>query len=169
MVPVPKTSTTSSNHLRCHSQLIKGLQRLVLSHLRPVVSPFLDPLQVAYQTQVGVDDAVIHLLQKAHEHLDQNKSTLRITFFDFTIQTEPGREGGKNAGGHIHDRPVMDHLQHRERYVAVEVASDVETQTGSTNCLGRLAQPWAALWAGGKLKLRTILTSHLHELLVRHV
>ena len=63
---------------------MKVLERLVLTQLRPQVRMFLDPLQFAYQPRVGVDDAVIYLLQRAHMHLDGGGSTLRITFFDFS-------------------------------------------------------------------------------------
>ena len=45
---------------------------------------FLDPLQFAYQPQLGVDDAVIYLLQRAHMHLDGGGGTVRIAFFDFS-------------------------------------------------------------------------------------
>ncbi|KAI3368432.1 hypothetical protein L3Q82_025445, partial [Scortum barcoo] len=33
---------------------------------------------------LGVDDAVIYLLQRAHMHLDGGGGTVRITFFDFS-------------------------------------------------------------------------------------
>ena len=48
------------------SYVIKVLERLALAHLRPEVRALLDPLQVSYQPQLGVDDAVIYLLQQAH-------------------------------------------------------------------------------------------------------
>ncbi|TWW63627.1 hypothetical protein D4764_03G0006350 [Takifugu flavidus] len=57
---------------------------LVLSHLRPLVSPFQDPLQFAYQPKVGVDDAVIYLLQRAYSSLDRLNTTVRVMFFDFS-------------------------------------------------------------------------------------
>ncbi|TWW56196.1 hypothetical protein D4764_08G0001830, partial [Takifugu flavidus] len=44
------------------SHLMKTLERLILAHLRPLVSSFMDPLQFAYQPSIGVDDAVIYLL-----------------------------------------------------------------------------------------------------------
>ena len=42
---------------------MKVLERLVLAHLRSQGRVLLDPLQFAYQPYVGVDDAVIYLLQ----------------------------------------------------------------------------------------------------------
>ncbi|KAK0134631.1 RNA-directed DNA polymerase from mobile element jockey [Merluccius polli] len=63
---------------------MKVLERLVLAQLRPQVRTFLDPLQFAYQPHLGVDDAVIYLLQRAHMHLDGGGGTVRIAFFDFS-------------------------------------------------------------------------------------
>ncbi|TWW53816.1 hypothetical protein D4764_0293380 [Takifugu flavidus] len=60
------------------------MERLVLTHLRPLVSPFQDPLQFAYQPKVGVDDAVIYLLQRAYSSLDRLNTTVWVMFFDFS-------------------------------------------------------------------------------------
>ncbi|KAI3374023.1 hypothetical protein L3Q82_022587 [Scortum barcoo] len=79
VVPVPKTSRPKElNHFRpvaLTSHLMKALERIVLRHLRPLVSPNMDPLQFAYQPGIGVDDAVIYL-----EHLEDAGNTVRITF-----------------------------------------------------------------------------------------
>ncbi|KAI3359436.1 hypothetical protein L3Q82_002941 [Scortum barcoo] len=66
------------------SHVMKVLERLVLAQLRPQMRMFLDPLQFAYQPHLGVNDAVIYLLQRAHMHLDGGGGTVRITFFDFS-------------------------------------------------------------------------------------
>ncbi|KAI3374877.1 hypothetical protein L3Q82_021415, partial [Scortum barcoo] len=63
---------------------MKALERIVLRHLRPLVSPNMDPLQFAYQPSTGVDDAVIYLLQRSLSHLEDAGNTVRITFFDFS-------------------------------------------------------------------------------------
>ncbi|KAI3359653.1 hypothetical protein L3Q82_014036, partial [Scortum barcoo] len=63
---------------------MKALERIVLRHLRPLVSPNMDPLQFAYQPGIGVDDAVIYLLQRSLSHLENAGNTVRITFFDFS-------------------------------------------------------------------------------------
>ena len=47
------------------SHIMKVMVRLVLTHRRPLVSPSLDPMEFAYQPQMGVDDAIIFLLQRA--------------------------------------------------------------------------------------------------------
>ena len=62
---------------------MKVLETLVLAQLRPQVMAFLHPLQFAYQPHLGVDDAVIYLLQQAHMNVDGGGGTVRITFFDF--------------------------------------------------------------------------------------
>ncbi|KAI3356678.1 hypothetical protein L3Q82_003358 [Scortum barcoo] len=84
---------------------MKALERIVLRHLRPLVSPNMDPLQFAYQPSIGVDDAVIYLLQRSLSHLEDAGNTVRITFFDFssafntnpplTAQGEAGESGGQ--------------------------------------------------------------------------
>ena len=62
---------------------MKALERLVLAHLTPQVSSYLDPLQFAYRPRVGVEDAIIYLLHRAHSHLDKSGSTVRIMIFRF--------------------------------------------------------------------------------------
>ncbi|KAI3375550.1 hypothetical protein L3Q82_003877 [Scortum barcoo] len=88
LVPVPKKSRPSDpadyRPVALTSHVMKVLERLVLAQLRPQVRKFLDPLQFAYQPHLGVDDAVIYLLQRAHMHLDGGGGTVRITFFDFS-------------------------------------------------------------------------------------
>ncbi|KAI3356635.1 hypothetical protein L3Q82_017826 [Scortum barcoo] len=69
LVPVPKKSRPSDpaeyRPVALTSHVMKVLERLVLAQLRPQVRKFLDPLQFAYQPHLGVDDAVIYLLQRA--------------------------------------------------------------------------------------------------------
>ncbi len=43
----------------------------------------MDPLQFAYQPNIGVDDAFISMQQRAHAHLDTAGETVRAIFFDF--------------------------------------------------------------------------------------
>ena len=87
LVTVPKKSTPSDlNDYRpvaLTSYMMKVLERLVLANLRLQVRALLNPLQFAYQPHLGVDDAVIYLLQQDHSHLDGGGGTVRITFFDF--------------------------------------------------------------------------------------
>lgn len=58
---------------------IKTLERLVLEQLRPLVKPFLDPMQFAYQPQCGVvDDAIVYLLNHVSAHLCKLASTGQV-------------------------------------------------------------------------------------------
>ncbi|TWW69419.1 hypothetical protein D4764_18G0002250 [Takifugu flavidus] len=53
LVPVPKkthpVAPSDYRPIALTSHIMKAMERLVLSHLRPLVSPFQDPLQFAYQ------------------------------------------------------------------------------------------------------------------------
>ncbi|TWW66964.1 hypothetical protein D4764_02G0000050 [Takifugu flavidus] len=88
LVPVPKkTHPVAPSDYRPRaltSHIMKVMEQLVLTHLRPLVSPFQDPLQFAYQPKVGVDDAVIYLLQRAYSSLDRLNTTVQVMFFDFS-------------------------------------------------------------------------------------
>ncbi|KAI4901268.1 hypothetical protein NFI96_028900 [Prochilodus magdalenae] len=88
VVPVPKTphpkDLNSYRPVALTSHLMKTLERLLLVHICPLVSPALDPLQFAYQPGIGVEDAIIHLLHRPLSHLENAGSTLRIMFFDFS-------------------------------------------------------------------------------------
>ncbi|KAK7158641.1 hypothetical protein R3I94_005089 [Phoxinus phoxinus] len=55
---------------------MKTLERIVLRHLRTVVSSELDPLQFAYQPGIGVEDAIIYLSHRALSHLEKTGSTV---------------------------------------------------------------------------------------------
>ncbi len=88
------------------SLVMKVLEKLVLAHLRLQGKSSLDPPQFAHQPHLGVDDTIIHLLQRAHSHLDGSGCTGRITFFDIssafsttvTTQLAGKREAPQNPG-----------------------------------------------------------------------
>ncbi len=89
VVPLPKIphskDLSSYRLVALTSHLMKTLERLVLTHLRTLVSPSMDPLQFIFQHGIGVDDAAIFLLHRALSHLEKPGSTVRIKFFDFLI------------------------------------------------------------------------------------
>lgn len=60
-----------------------ALKTLSLANLSPLVRSALDPLQFAYQQHIGVDDAVIYLLKRAHSHVDKQGSTVRIMLLHY--------------------------------------------------------------------------------------
>lgn len=43
-----------------------------------------DPLQFAYQTGKGVEDAKLFILDKAYKHLESPNSHIRLLFADFS-------------------------------------------------------------------------------------
>lgn len=108
------------------------LERLILHHLRPLVSSALDPLQFAYRPGIGVDDAVIYLLHRSLSHLEQAGSTVRVMFFDFssafnTIQ--PALLRGKLEAAGVDKQLTawtIDYLTNRPQYVRLhDCVSDV--------------------------------------------
>ncbi|KAI4886295.1 hypothetical protein NFI96_002284 [Prochilodus magdalenae] len=127
VVPVPNTQhpkdLNSYRPVALTSHLIKSLERLVLTHLRPLVRPFMDSLQFAYQPGVGVDNAVIYLLHRALSHLEKPGSTVRITFFDFssafnTIQPGLLKDKLEHVGVESHlSNWILDYLTNRPQYV----------------------------------------------------
>ena len=62
---------------------MKTFEQLLLHVLRPQVHHAQDPLQFGYQEKVGVEDAILYLLHRAHSHLDKESGTVRIAFFYF--------------------------------------------------------------------------------------
>ncbi|KAI4888703.1 hypothetical protein NFI96_003055 [Prochilodus magdalenae] len=66
------------------SHVMKTMKRLLLNHLRPQVHHAEDPLQFAYREKVGVEDAILYLLHRAHSHLDKGGCAVRVMFFDFS-------------------------------------------------------------------------------------
>lgn len=143
VVPVPKTphpkDLSSYRPVALTSHLMKTLERLVLVHLRPLVSPSLDPLQFAYQSGIGVDDAVIFLQHRALSHLEKPGSTGRIMFFDFssafnTIQPKLLRDKLELTGVNHHlTHWILDYLTNRPQYVRTRdcVSDTVVCSTGA--------------------------------------
>ncbi|KAK3561510.1 hypothetical protein QTP86_006172 [Hemibagrus guttatus] len=66
------------------SVVMKSFERLVLSYLKDITDPLLDPLQFAYRANRSVDDAVNMALHFILEHLDSPGSYARILFVDFS-------------------------------------------------------------------------------------
>ncbi|TWW54442.1 Serine protease hepsin [Takifugu flavidus] len=130
IVPVPKTphpkELNSYRPVALTSHLMKMLERLILDHLRPLVSSFMDPLQFAYQPSIGVDDAVIYLLHTSLTHLEKAGSTVRIMFFDFssafnTIQPRLLGDKLQVAGVDHHLTTwILDYLTQRPQFVRVK-------------------------------------------------
>nr|XP_008300218.1 PREDICTED: calcium/calmodulin-dependent protein kinase type II subunit alpha [Stegastes partitus] len=88
IIPVPKKpSITGLNDYRpvaLTSVVLKSLDRLVLSHLRSMVGPLLDPLQFACRANRSADDPVNLGLHYILQHLDGPGSYARILLMDFS-------------------------------------------------------------------------------------
>ncbi|KAK3562413.1 hypothetical protein QTP86_033563, partial [Hemibagrus guttatus] len=64
--------------------VMKSFDHLVLSYLKDITDPLLDPLQFAYRSNRSVDDAVNMALHFILQHLDSPGSYARILFVDFS-------------------------------------------------------------------------------------
>jgi len=88
IIPVPKKSSiTGLNDYRpiaLTSVVMKSFERLVLTHLKDVTGPLLDPLQFAYRANRSVDDAINMGLHHLLQHLDSPGTYARVLFVDFS-------------------------------------------------------------------------------------
>jgi hypothetical protein len=118
---------------------MKTLERLVLDQLRPIVKSLLDPLQFAYQSRLGVEDAIIFLLKRIYAHLDKPASTVRVMFFDFSSAfntIRPALLSEKLTAMKV-DAPlvswIVDYLTGRPQYVRLQhcVSDIIISNTGA--------------------------------------
>ncbi len=64
---------------------MKSFEKLVLTHLKDITGPLLDPLLFAYRANRYVDDAVNMGLHYVLQHLDRPATYVRILFVDFNL------------------------------------------------------------------------------------
>ncbi|KAF7656792.1 hypothetical protein LDENG_00036240 [Lucifuga dentata] len=88
IVPVPnKNSPKELNDLKpvaLTSRVMKSFERLVKNELVSRVEGLLDPMQFAYRTSLGVEDATATLLNLILKHLEGINSHARLLFVDFS-------------------------------------------------------------------------------------
>ena len=89
IVPVPKIKSPSQlNDYRpvaLTSIPMKCLEKIMKKFLLQEVDPLLDPLQFAYQTSKGVEDALLTVIDSITKHYDQSPSNYsRLLFVDFS-------------------------------------------------------------------------------------
>ena len=88
IVPVPKkhciTGLNDYRPVALTSVVMKSLERLVLTHLKDITGPLLDPMQFAYRANRSVDDAVNMGLHFILQHLDSPGTYARMLFVDFS-------------------------------------------------------------------------------------
>jgi hypothetical protein len=167
IVPVPKKVNVSClNDLRpvaLTSHVMKVFERIVLSTLRVQVSTFQDPLQFAYRARVGVDDALLFLVNTIYSHLEKSCSYVRIMFFDFssafnTIQ--PHLLAQKMNLMFLHPNTVkwtLDYLTDRPQFVRLQrnvTSNTIFTFTGAPQ--GTVLSPFL-------FTLYTADCRHVHE------
>lgn len=70
---------------------MKTFERQVLSYIKASMSTYMDPLQFANQPYVGVNDALIYMLQRAYAHLNTPDASVRFRFFDFSSAFNTGQ------------------------------------------------------------------------------
>ncbi len=87
IIPVPKKSRTIGlNDYRpaaLISVLMKSFEHLVMSHLKAIKDPLLDPLQFDYRANRSVDDAVNMVLLFILQHLDSTGTYARVLLVAF--------------------------------------------------------------------------------------
>ena len=88
LVPVPKKSNPKElNDLRPVALtpiFMKCLEKIVLKKLLDIVNSSLDSLQFAYKKSVGVEDAVLTLIDSLTSHLEKRNTYCRIMYLDFS-------------------------------------------------------------------------------------
>ncbi|MCI4391896.1 hypothetical protein PGIGA_G00139710 [Pangasianodon gigas] len=105
---------------------MKSFERLVLSHLKDITDPLLDPMQFAYRANRSVDDAVNMALHFILQHLDSPGSYARILFVDFSSAFNtivPSLLRDKLSQLNVPDslcRWITDFLTDRRQFVRLE-------------------------------------------------
>ena len=88
ITPVAKTAKAKEMNdfrpIALTSIVCKCLERLVCDHLIGSLAGRLDPLQFAYKTKRGVEDATVTLLDLCCRHLDKPRTFIRILMMDFS-------------------------------------------------------------------------------------
>uniref|UniRef100_A0A1A8ATP4 Reverse transcriptase domain-containing protein n=1 Tax=Nothobranchius furzeri TaxID=105023 RepID=A0A1A8ATP4_NOTFU len=88
IVPVPKKSSVSClNDYRpvaLTPTIMKCFERLVMTHIKTLLPPSLDPLQFAYRHNRSTDDAISTALHLALTHLDKKDTHVRMLYIDFS-------------------------------------------------------------------------------------
>lgn len=88
VTPIPKKSTVKVfNDLRpvaLTSLVMKATERIIKNFISKATDTQLDPLQFAYRTGRGVEDAKVFITNVVHEHLESPNTTARLLFVDFS-------------------------------------------------------------------------------------
>ena len=66
------------------SIVMKCFERIIVSHLLPLIKPILDPHQFTYRANRSVDDATLTLVHHLYQHLDTGGHHARVLMVDFS-------------------------------------------------------------------------------------
>ncbi|XP_070404011.1 uncharacterized protein [Nothobranchius furzeri] len=66
------------------SLVMKAMEKIIKEHIVRATEPLMDPLQFAYRTRRGADDAKIFILDSIHKYLELPDSSARLLFVDFS-------------------------------------------------------------------------------------
>ena len=121
------------------SVVLKSFERLVLSHLKSITDPLLDPMQFAYRANRSVDDAVNMALHFILQHLDSAGTYARILFVDYSSAFNtiiPTLLQDKLSQLYVPDstcRWITDFLSDRKQHVKLgkHVSNSLTISTGS--------------------------------------
>jgi len=80
----PPKSLNDFRPVALTSLVMKSFEKIIKEAVLLQVGDQLDPLQFAYRSGRGVEDAVITLLHFIFSHLDREKTHARLLFVDFT-------------------------------------------------------------------------------------
>lgn len=111
IVPFAKSEhPTSINDFRpiaLTSLVMKSFEKLIKAELLKATEHLIDPLQFAYRSKRGVQDATITLLNYIYKHLESSSNHVRLMFVDFSAafqyysatSTNPETDEHLRAGG----------------------------------------------------------------------
>lgn len=89
IIPVPKkTPIICYNDYRpvaLTSIIMKCLERLVMTHIKTIISPTLNPLQFAYRQNHSTADVISHVIHLTLSHLEHKNTYVRMFFLLISV------------------------------------------------------------------------------------
>ena len=151
IIPVPKTPNPSVKNdyrpVALTSIAMKCFERIIKSFLLRDTEHLLDPMQFAYRSKRGVDDATLTLLNNIYRHLDRPNSYARLLFLDFssafnTIQPYLLLQKLQHMGVNSHVMKWIDaFMLERPQFVTVNGTQSPTTHTSTGAPQGCVISP----------------------------
>ena len=84
----PPKNSKPSCHINYHPQaltsvIMKGIERLVIAHIKSIMPDTLDPLQLAYFPNRTIYATISIALHSALSHLEKSSAYVRMLFIDY--------------------------------------------------------------------------------------